>query len=148
MANHDANHRVDLALNYSTRMNWRALQYFAWVAKVQNLLDRCYSEASGFAVPQVNFIAEVGFLTRSVWILACQQQANAGCEPSDLPVRGFADRRVCGLREAAHALIRLAPEAFLQPGLERRCRAHIQLYQHGEAEHCRHIEIGDGKIVA
>ncbi|MBV8362838.1 MAG: TonB-dependent receptor, partial [Deltaproteobacteria bacterium] len=59
IANHDAYHRIDLAFSYSTGMNWREVHDLALVAKIQNLLDRHYSEAFGFPSPPVNFVAGV-----------------------------------------------------------------------------------------
>ncbi len=59
IANHDAYHRVDLALTYSTGMSWREVHNIALVGKIQNLLDRHYSEAFGFPAPPVNFVAGV-----------------------------------------------------------------------------------------
>lgn len=59
IANHDAYHRVDLALTYSSGINWRELRDVAFVTKVQNVLDRHYSEAFSFPAPPVNFVAGV-----------------------------------------------------------------------------------------
>ena len=59
IANHDAYHRFDLALTYSTGIRWREINDMALVAKVQNVLDRHYSEAFGFPAPPVNFVAGV-----------------------------------------------------------------------------------------
>jgi vitamin B12 transporter len=57
IANHDAYHRVDLAFTYSTGMNWREVHDLALVAKIENMLDRHYSEEFGFPAPPVNFVA-------------------------------------------------------------------------------------------
>jgi vitamin B12 transporter len=59
IANHDAYHRVDLALTYSTGMSWRELRDVSFVTKIQNVLDRHYSEAFSFPAPPVNFVAGV-----------------------------------------------------------------------------------------
>jgi len=59
IANHDAYHRFDLAFSYSAGMNWREVHDIALVAKIQNLLDRHYSEAFSFPAPPVNFVAGV-----------------------------------------------------------------------------------------
>jgi outer membrane cobalamin receptor len=59
IANHDAYHRFDLAFSYSPGIKWRDLHDVEVVAKIQNLLDRHYSEAFGFPAPPVNFVAGV-----------------------------------------------------------------------------------------
>jgi len=59
IANHDAYHRFDLAFTYSSGMKWRDVRDIALVAKIQNLLDRHYSEGFGFPAPPVNFVAGV-----------------------------------------------------------------------------------------
>jgi vitamin B12 transporter len=61
IANHVAYHRFDLALSYSPGIRWHALRDEALVVRIQNLLDRHYSEAFGFPAPPVNFIAGVRF---------------------------------------------------------------------------------------
>jgi outer membrane receptor protein involved in Fe transport len=58
-ANHDAYHRFDLAITYSPGIEWRDVHRFELVAKIQNLLDRRYSETFGFPAPPVNFLAGV-----------------------------------------------------------------------------------------
>jgi len=57
IANHDAYHRFDLAFSYSPGLKWRELRNIEMVAKIQNVLDRHYSEAFGFPAPPVNFVA-------------------------------------------------------------------------------------------
>jgi vitamin B12 transporter len=57
IANHDAYHRFDLAFSYSPGMRWRNMHDVRLVAKIQNLLDRHYSEAFSFPAPPVNFVA-------------------------------------------------------------------------------------------
>jgi vitamin B12 transporter len=59
IANHDAYHRFDLALSYSPGIKWPHVRSVEGVAKIQNLLDRHYSEAFGFPAPPVNFVAGV-----------------------------------------------------------------------------------------
>jgi vitamin B12 transporter len=59
IANHDAYHRFDLAFTYSSGMRWHEVRDVEFVAKIQNLLDRHYSEAFGFPAPPVNFVAGV-----------------------------------------------------------------------------------------
>ncbi|MBV8055128.1 MAG: TonB-dependent receptor [Deltaproteobacteria bacterium] len=59
IANHDAYNRFDLAFTYSTGMSWREMHDAAFVAKIQNVLDRHYSEAFGFPAPPVNFVAGI-----------------------------------------------------------------------------------------
>jgi vitamin B12 transporter len=59
IANHDAYHRIDLAFTYSPGMKWRDAAGLEVTAKIQNLLDRHYSEAFGFPAPPVNFVAGV-----------------------------------------------------------------------------------------
>lgn len=57
--NHDAYHRFDVAFSYSPGITWRDVRNIEVVAKVQNMLDRHYSEAFGFPAPPVNFVAGV-----------------------------------------------------------------------------------------
>jgi len=59
IANHDAYNRFDLAFTYSSGMSWREMHDAALVAKIQNVLDRHYSEAFGFPAPPVNFVAGI-----------------------------------------------------------------------------------------
>jgi outer membrane receptor protein involved in Fe transport len=59
VANHNAYHRVDAAFSYSPGLHWRAIRDASFVARVENLLDRHYSEAFGFPSPPVNFMAGV-----------------------------------------------------------------------------------------
>jgi outer membrane receptor protein involved in Fe transport len=59
IANHVAYNRVDLALSYSPGMRLGPIRDERIVAKVENLLDRHYSEAFGFPAPPVNFVAGV-----------------------------------------------------------------------------------------
>jgi vitamin B12 transporter len=59
IANHEAYHRFDLAFTYSPGIGLRDVRDLQLVAKVQNMLDRHYSEAFGFPAPQVNFVAGV-----------------------------------------------------------------------------------------
>jgi vitamin B12 transporter len=57
IANHDAYHRLDLALQYSPGLRWSIIRDASFVGKVYNTLDRHYSEAFGFPAPPVNFLA-------------------------------------------------------------------------------------------
>jgi outer membrane receptor protein involved in Fe transport len=57
--NHDAYHRFDLSFFYSTGMRTSEMKDLEVVAKIQNMLDRRYSEAFGFPAPPVNFVAGV-----------------------------------------------------------------------------------------
>lgn len=59
IANHDAYHRLDLALAYSPGFRWSIIRDALVVGKVYNVLDRHYSEAFGFPAPPVNFLAGV-----------------------------------------------------------------------------------------
>ncbi len=59
IANHDAYHRFDFALSYSPGIKWRRVRDVELIAKIQNLLDRHYSEALGFPAPPINFVAGV-----------------------------------------------------------------------------------------
>jgi vitamin B12 transporter len=59
IANHDAYHRFDLAVSYSPGIAWRGIRGEQIIARVQNLLDRHYSEAFGFPAPPINFMAGV-----------------------------------------------------------------------------------------
>ncbi|HKV53527.1 MAG TPA: TonB-dependent receptor [Candidatus Binataceae bacterium] len=59
IANHDAYSRFDLALSYAPRFKWWMVRDEQIVAKIQNLLDRHYSEAFGFPAPPINFVAGV-----------------------------------------------------------------------------------------
>ncbi len=59
IANHDAYHRVDLALAYSPGFRWSIIRDASIVGRVYNVLDRHYSEAFGFPSPPVNFLAGV-----------------------------------------------------------------------------------------
>ncbi len=57
IANHDAYHRVDFAFSYSPGVKWRQIDSLEVLGKIQNLLDRHYSEAFGFPAPPINFVA-------------------------------------------------------------------------------------------
>jgi outer membrane receptor protein involved in Fe transport len=57
IANHDAYHRLDLALAYSPGYRWSIIRDASVVGRVYNALDRHYSEAFGFPAPPVNFLA-------------------------------------------------------------------------------------------
>jgi vitamin B12 transporter len=59
IANHAAYNRVDASLSYSPGFEWRLIRDEAFVARIQNVLDRHYSEAFGFPAPPVNFVAGV-----------------------------------------------------------------------------------------
>jgi len=59
VANHTAYNRFDLAVSYSPGFAWRGIRNEHLLARVQNLLDRHYSEAFGFPAPPVNFLAGV-----------------------------------------------------------------------------------------
>jgi outer membrane receptor protein involved in Fe transport len=61
IANHDAYHRFDLAVSYSPGISWRWIRDEQIIVRIQNLLDRRYSEAFGFPAPPVNFLAGVKF---------------------------------------------------------------------------------------
>lgn len=54
---HDAYHRFDLSAAYSPGIAWGIVRDEAVIARVQNLLDRNYSETFGFRAPPVNFLA-------------------------------------------------------------------------------------------
>src|SRR5262249_36558716 len=53
IADHDAYHRFDLAFSCSPGMKWREMRNVTIVAKIQNVLDRHYSEVFGFPAPPV-----------------------------------------------------------------------------------------------
>ena len=57
IANHAAYQRVDAAFSYSPGIPWRFVRNEEFLARIQNLLDRHYSEAFGFPAPPVNFLA-------------------------------------------------------------------------------------------
>ena len=59
ITSHDAYHRLDLAATYSPGIRWRFLRDESVIARVQNVLDRNYSETFGFRSPPVNFVAGV-----------------------------------------------------------------------------------------
>jgi vitamin B12 transporter len=59
ITNHDAYHRFDLSFTYSTGIKASEMRDLELVAKIQNMLDRHYSEAFGFPSPPVNFVAGV-----------------------------------------------------------------------------------------
>jgi outer membrane receptor protein involved in Fe transport len=56
---HDAYHRFDLAATYSPGIRWGVVRDESVIARVQNVLDRNYSETFGFRSPAVNFMAGV-----------------------------------------------------------------------------------------
>jgi vitamin B12 transporter len=57
ITSHDAYHRFDFAATYSPGIRWRVVRDESVIARVQNVLDRNYSEAFGFRAPPVNFMA-------------------------------------------------------------------------------------------
>ena len=59
ITSHDAYHRVDIAASYAAGVRWGWLRDESVVARVQNVLDRNYSETFGFRSPPVNFLAGV-----------------------------------------------------------------------------------------
>lgn len=59
IANHAAYHRVDATFAYSPGIPWHFIRNEELLARIQNLLDRHYSEAYGFPAPPVNFLAGV-----------------------------------------------------------------------------------------
>jgi vitamin B12 transporter len=56
---HDAYHLVDAVLSYDPGMSWRAVRDEQAFVRLQNLLDRHYSQAFGFPAPPFNFVAGV-----------------------------------------------------------------------------------------
>jgi outer membrane receptor protein involved in Fe transport len=58
---HDAYHRFDLAATYSPGIRWGVVRNESVIARVQNVLDRNYSETFGFRSPPVNLMAGVKF---------------------------------------------------------------------------------------
>lgn len=59
IANHAAYHRVDVAFSYSPGWRSKLIRDEQVVARVQNVLDRRYSESFGFPAPPVNFLAGI-----------------------------------------------------------------------------------------
>ena len=59
IANHAAYHRFDLALSYASGLRYGYLRNLELLARIQNLLDRHYSEALGFPAPPINVVAGV-----------------------------------------------------------------------------------------
>jgi vitamin B12 transporter len=59
ITSHDAYHRFDIAASYAAGVRWGWLRDESVVARVQNVLDRNYSETFGFRSPPVNFLAGV-----------------------------------------------------------------------------------------
>ncbi|HLW72311.1 MAG TPA: TonB-dependent receptor [Candidatus Binataceae bacterium] len=59
IVNHAAYHLVDLAFSYSPGWHSRFIRDEQLVARIQNLLDRQYSQALGFPAPPLNFLAGV-----------------------------------------------------------------------------------------
>ena len=59
IANHAAYNRVDAALSYSPGIRWSVIHNEEFRVRVQNLLDRHYSEAFGFPSPPINFVAGI-----------------------------------------------------------------------------------------
>ncbi|MGH7837960.1 MAG: TonB-dependent receptor, partial [Candidatus Binataceae bacterium] len=59
IANHAAYHRVDAAFSYSPGWHSRLVRDEQLVARIQNLLDRQYSEAFGFPAPPLNLLIGV-----------------------------------------------------------------------------------------
>jgi vitamin B12 transporter len=57
--NHDAYNRFDLTVSYAAGVRWRRVRDEEFFARVQNLLDRHYTEVLGFPAPPVNFVAGV-----------------------------------------------------------------------------------------
>jgi vitamin B12 transporter len=59
VVNHQAYQRVDAAFSYAPGIPWRFIRDEEFLVRIQNLLDRRYSEAFGFPAPPVNFLAGV-----------------------------------------------------------------------------------------
>jgi vitamin B12 transporter len=59
ITSHDAYHRFDIAASYAAGIRWKWLRDESVIARVQNVLDRNYSETFGFRSPPVNFLAGV-----------------------------------------------------------------------------------------
>jgi outer membrane receptor protein involved in Fe transport len=59
ITSHDAYHRFDLAVTYAPGMRLGVIRDEAIYTRIQNLLDRHYSEAFGFPAPPINFVAGV-----------------------------------------------------------------------------------------
>jgi vitamin B12 transporter len=59
ITSHDAYHRFDIAASYAAGIRWGWLRDESVIARVQNVLDRNYSETFGFRSPPVNFLAGV-----------------------------------------------------------------------------------------
>jgi vitamin B12 transporter len=61
ITSHDAYDLVDFSAAYSAGMSWGLVRDESVIARVQNVLDRNYSEAFGFRAPPVNFLAGLKF---------------------------------------------------------------------------------------
>jgi vitamin B12 transporter len=59
IANHVAYNRVDAAFSYSPGIRWSVIRNEEFVIRVNNLLDRHYSEDFGFPAPPINFVSGV-----------------------------------------------------------------------------------------
>ncbi|MBF6558905.1 MAG: TonB-dependent receptor [Candidatus Binataceae bacterium] len=59
ITNHDAYHRFDLAMTYAPGLRWGVVRGESLYTRIENLLDRHYSEAFGFPAPTINFLAGV-----------------------------------------------------------------------------------------
>ena len=57
--NHDAYDVVNAVVSYSPGVQWNGIRDEQVYARVQNLLDRNYSESFGFKSPPINFVAGV-----------------------------------------------------------------------------------------
>jgi vitamin B12 transporter len=57
IASHDAYDLLDFTAAYSPGIRWGVVRDESVIARVQNLLDRNYSEAFGFRSPPINFMA-------------------------------------------------------------------------------------------
>ncbi len=57
ITSHDAYDLLDFSAAYSAGIRWGVLRDESAIARVQNVLDRNYSQAFGFRAPPVNFLA-------------------------------------------------------------------------------------------
>jgi vitamin B12 transporter len=57
ITSHDAYNLLDFAAAYSPGIRWGMVRDESVIARVQNVLDRNYSESFGFRSPSVNFVA-------------------------------------------------------------------------------------------
>jgi vitamin B12 transporter len=57
--NHGGYHRFDVVLSYEAGQRWRRVSNEEVFTRIQNLLDRNYSEALGFKAPTINFVTGI-----------------------------------------------------------------------------------------